>query len=134
MSWSPGKNSIVHQWYKVDHTGIWPNSTALRASRTASRQKSGRQGVGEVPGKDSPREPVDHREQEEEAPAHRDVGDVGCPDLIQPLDHEIAQEVQINFIPPAGTRGMGLPLERFDPHARHQGADVFAPRLEALAA
>ena len=28
---------------------------------------------------------------------------------------------------------MGLPLERFDPHARHQGADVFAPRLEALA-
>ncbi|KFB76002.1 MAG: hypothetical protein AW06_002927 [Candidatus Accumulibacter cognatus] len=94
----------------------------------------GRQGVGKPPGKDPPREPVDHGEQVEKASAHRDVGDVRRPRLIGPLDREAAQEVGMDFIPPLPTRGVGLPIEGFDPHARHQGADVLAPGLEALGA
>ncbi len=92
----------------------------------------GGQRVGEPPGEYPARVPVDHGEQVEEAPAHRDGGDVGCPHLIRSLDREIAQEVGMDFIPPLPTRGVGLPVERFDPHARPQGADVLASRREAL--
>ena len=42
----------------------------------------GRHRIGEAPGQDLSAVPVDHCDQINEAPAHRDVGDVRGPDLV----------------------------------------------------
>ncbi len=40
----------------------------------------------------------------------------------------------MDFLAALPARGVGLSIERFDPHARHQGAEVSAAGLETLTA
>ena len=49
--------------------------------------------------------PVHDRHQVEEAAPHRDVGDVGAPDMVRPLDPQIPQQIRVN--PVLGVRRAG---------------------------
>jgi hypothetical protein len=48
----------------------------------------------------------------EEALAHGQVGDVGAPDLIGPIDPQPAQQVGIGLVPLRGLAGVGLLVDR----------------------
>src|SRR5439155_19096359 len=39
------------------------------------------------------RRPVDHRHEVEEAPPDRNIGDVGRPHLVRPIDRQVAQKI-----------------------------------------
>src|SRR5690242_7617405 len=60
--------------------------------------KIGVERVGEAPGQHRAADPVHDHHQVEKALGHRDVGDVGAPDLIDPLDREAAQVLTSSFI------------------------------------
>ena len=79
-----------------------------------------RQRVGQAPRHHPAAGPVHHGEQEYKTPSHRDVGDVGGPDMVGTIDHEASQEIRINWMiwmPPAA---VGLPIQRMDGHQPHQ--------------
>ena len=79
----PADPDVVHLEQPREHTAgelttligvedLWA-TVAVEGFPHGLQTEVGRQGVGEPPGKDPPREAVDHGEQVEKAPAHRDV-------------------------------------------------------------
>ena len=53
----------------------------------------GRERVRQAPAEHPSRGPIEHREQIDEAALHRDVGDVGRPNVVGPGDRRVAQQV-----------------------------------------
>src|SRR5208337_4562834 len=60
--------------------------------------EAGVERVGQAPRQHPARVPVHDRHQVREARLHRDVGDVGRPDLIDPADLEAAQQVRVDDV------------------------------------
>ena len=84
--------------------------------------------------KHAPTEPVDDGDEIDEAARHRDVGDVGRPDLVQPLDRHARQPVRVDLVAGRGFAGVRTAIERLDSYALHQGRDMPAADRNALAA
>lgn len=76
-----------------------------------------------------PRRPVDDGGEEGKAFGHRDVSHIHCPDLIGTDDDHVAQGVGINALLGMLLAGVGVAVQRFDPHLLHQCADVLRPNL-----
>src|SRR5271170_1063617 len=55
-------------------------------------------------GEHTPGEPIDDRDQIDEAARHRDIGNIRRPDLIGPLDLHAAQQIGINLVARRGFR------------------------------
>ena len=72
-----------------------------RASSSVSRAEACVQRVRQTPGQDEPARPVHDRHQVKEAALHRDVGDVGAPDMVRPLDCQTPQQIRAR----SGARG-----------------------------
>ena len=66
------------------------------------------QRVGDAPGQHFAGEPVHDGHQIEEAFAHGQVGDVGAPDLIWPLDPQTAQQIGVGLVSLRRAAGVGL--------------------------
>jgi len=95
-----------------DHSltiGVEDLRLAVSGQRFVQRldAEPGVHGVRQPPRKDMARRPVHDRDQVQEAALDRDVGDVGAPDLIGPVDREPLEQIGIN------------PMRR----ARHTGSE-----------
>src|SRR5512135_310883 len=77
--------------------------------------------------------PVHDGAQVDPAAGHRDVGDVGGPDLVGTLDFELAQQVRVHLVARVLLARVWLAVQRLDAHAPHQRGHVLAADLEALA-
>ena len=70
------------------------------------------QRVGDAPGQNFAGEPVHDGHQIEEAFAHGQVGDVGAPDLIWPLDPQTAQQIGVGLVSLRRAAGVGFLVDR----------------------
>jgi len=109
----------------------WPKRAS--ASSSASTQKLESERVGQAPRQHPARVPVHDRHQVREARLHRDVGDVGRPDLIDPADLEAAQQVRVDDVLGVRLARLGLRRHRLQPHQAHQPLDALAIDLAPLA-
>ena len=92
----------------------------------------GRERIGEPPRQHPATRPVQDRKQIHEAPRHREVGDIGGPDMIGSRDHQVTQEIGVNLMgrmPPAERR---LPIQGLKAHAAHQGGHMPPPHRVPL--
>ena len=92
------------------------------------------QRVRQPPGQDIAACPVHDRDQIEEAAAHRDVGDVGAPDMVRPLDRQAPQQIRVDPVLGMRRAGPQRPPDRLKPHQAHQPCGAAAPEPHALAA
>ena len=92
----------------------------------------GRERVGESPGQHPATGPIEHREQIDEAPCHRNVGDIRRPDVIGTTDREIAEEIRIDGVGRMPLAEVRLAIQGLNPHAAHQGGDMPPPNDVAL--
>ena len=51
-----------------------------------------------TPRQHPPAEPVQHHGQVDETTRHRNVGDVGGPDLVRPFDRQAAKKIRVNLV------------------------------------
>jgi hypothetical protein len=70
--------------------------------------ETGVQAVGQTPCQHGPAVPVHDRHQIEKPTPHRNIGDVGTPDLIRPHNRQIAQQIRKDFVPLTWFAGVGL--------------------------
>lgn len=70
-----------------------------------------RQRVGDAPAEHLAAEPIHDGHQIDEAPAHRDIGDVSGPDLVRPVDGEVPQQIRIDLVPRPLLAGIRLPVD-----------------------
>ena len=72
----------------------------------------GFQRVGDAPGQHLSGEPVHDSDQIQEALFHRQIGDVGAPDLIGPLHPQAAQQIGVGLVSLRGLAGVGFLVDR----------------------
>jgi len=89
--------------------------------------------VRQPPCQDMARRPVHDRNQIEEPPPHRDVGDVGAPDMIGTIHRHIPEQIGINPVRRVGRAGLGRLVDRFQTHEAHQAPNPVTPGTEAVA-
>lgn len=80
----------------------------------------GIQGVGQAPAQDLAAGPVHHGHQVQKTSPHRDVGEVGAPDVAWLRDLQLAQQVRIDPVLRVGLGGVGLLVDGHQPHLAHQ--------------
>ena len=90
--------------------------------------------VRQPPRQNRPRRPVDDRDEIEKPAPDRNVGDVGRPDVVGPLDRHVAQEIRIDLVAGRGFARSRLRPERGDPHQAHQPLHALAVHEHALGA
>lgn len=108
-------------------SAIWGDGRLHRIQTEVGSQR-----VGQPPRQDPTTRPVEHHKEIHKASAHRNVGDIGGPDMIGPRDGEIPQEIGVNRMgrmPPAERR---LLIQGLNPHTTHQGDHVTPPDGVAL--
>ena len=92
------------------------------------------QGVGKLPGQHVTTVPVDDSYQVHEATSHRNVGDIGAPDLVRTGDLQSAQEIRVYSVPWSRFARVALGIERLQAHHLHQALDPFVIDQIPLAA
>ena len=91
-------------------------------------------GVRDPPCQDLARRPVHDRNQIEEAAAHRQIRNIGAPDLIGPGDGQVPQKIRINLVCLVclvRLADVGLLVDRCQTHFPHQLGDAVTPNLVA---
>ena len=78
--------------------------------------------------------PVHDRNQVQEPPLNRDVGDVGAPDLIGPVDHQVPQQIRVNPVFRVGIAGSWRLIDRLQAHQTHQTPNAMTADAKAFAA
>lgn len=91
-------------------------------------------GVGQPPRQHIAAVPVDYRGQIHEALRHRNIGDVSAPDLIDPVDLHVAQQVRIDLVLGRGLAGGRPRRDALYSHDPHQPLDALAVPLLAMLA
>lgn len=76
-------------------------------SSSASMQKPA-SSVRQLPRQHLPARPIPGGDQVEKAPAHRDLGHVGAPDVIRPFDCEVSQQVGVGLVLRCGSLVLGF--------------------------
>ena len=92
------------------------------------------QRVRQPPGQHMPARPVHDRYQVEEAAAHRDVGDVGPPDMVRPVDAQVLEQVGPDTVLGVRIAGPRRPVDRLKTQQAHKPAGPSAPDPHPLAA
>ena len=92
------------------------------------------QRVRQPPSQDEPARPVHDRHQVKEAAVHRDVSDVGAPDMVRPLDRQTPQQIRVDPALGVGRAGAWRPIDRLKPHQAHQTPGPAPADAHALAA
>ena len=83
--------------------------------------------VGQPPSQNPPGGPVHDGDEREEALAHRDIGDVGAPDLVRPVDDWILQQIRPDLVLRVGDGRSELLINRPQPYLLHQTPNLLAP-------
>ena len=92
------------------------------------------QRVRQPPGQDVPARPVHDRHQVKEAAVHRDVSDVGAPDMVRPLDCQTPQQIRVDPALGVGRAGARRPIDCLKSHQAHQTPGPASADPHALAA
>ena len=92
------------------------------------------QRVRQPPGQDVPARPVHDRHEVKEATLHRDIGDIGAPDMVRPLDCQAPQQIRVNPVLGVGRAGARRPIDCLEPHQAHQTSGPAPADPHALAA
>jgi hypothetical protein len=66
----------------------------------------------------------------EEAAMHRNVGNIGTPDVVGPLDGDTAQQVRIDLVARRRTAQVRFGVESFDASDAHEPLHPFAVDLQ----
>ncbi len=85
------------------------------------------QRIGEPPGQHPATGPVQDGKQIYEAPANRNVRDIGSPDLIGACDCHVAPEIGIDPVIRMPLRGAGLAIQSCHPNAPHEAGHMPPP-------
>ena len=78
-----------------------------------------RERVGEPPRQHPATGPVEDRKQIHKASRHRDIGNIGGPDLIGSRDLQVAQEIGVDLMGRMPTAERRLPIQGLNTHAAH---------------
>ena len=92
------------------------------------------QGVRQPPSQHMPTRPIHDRHQVKEASAHRDIGDVGAPDLIGPVDRHALEQIRVDPVLGMRITGAWRPVDRLKPHQAHQTTGPAATDAHTLKA
>src|SRR5215212_4594410 len=84
------------------------------------------------PRQSPPAEPVQHHGKVDKPPGHWNVGDVGCPHLVRPVDRHVTQQIRINLVSRRGFAGPWPPIQCLDAHPAHQRPHMHPPDARAL--
>ena len=76
--------------------------------------------------------PIDDGREVHETAAHREVGDIGAPDLIRSDDDGVPEQVGINLMFGMRLAGSWSGADPFEPHEPHQPSDPFAVHVVSL--
>ena len=90
------------------------------------------QSIGEPPGQHVSAVPVHNGHEIKESPGHGQVGDVGCPNLIDPVDCYSFEQVRVYPVFRCRLAGIGLAVDGFQPHRPHQSPYPLAVDLMPL--
>src|SRR5712672_2426655 len=85
--------------------------------------KIGAERVRQLPGQHRAAVPVHDRYQVEKAPGHRDVSDVGAPDLVSPGDRQAAEQVGIGLVRDGRLARIRSLVDGDQPQQAHQTLD-----------
>nr|AFQ90341.1 hypothetical protein [Paracoccus marcusii] len=86
----------------------------------------GLEGVRDAPGQTLAGEPVHDGHQIEEAMPHRQIGDVGAPDLTGAVHTQPAQQIRVGLVALARLAGIKFLVDR---HQAHKPEDPLPPSL-----
>ena len=89
--------------------------------------------VGQPPGQELAAVPVHDCHEIQEATPHRDISDICAPDLVRPVDHHIPQQIGPDLMLRVFLAGIGLLIDRHQPHEAHQSADTMTPAFVIVA-
>ncbi len=78
--------------------------------------------------------PVHDRDQIQEPTLNRDVGDVGAPDLIGSVDHQIPEQIRVNPVSWVGVTGSRRLIDRLQSHQPHQASNAMTTDADTFAA
>ena len=92
------------------------------------------QGDRDRPRQHIPTPPVDHRHQVDKPLAQTDIGDIGAPHMVHPLDLHAPQEIRINHMSCERLAQVRLRVDGFNTHLPHQPGHPLSIDSIALAA
>jgi len=82
--------------------------------------------VGEFPAEHETAEPIHHGDQVEKPTMHRNVRNIGAPDLVGPFDGNAAQQIRVDLVAGRRTTQVRFRIKGFDIQNTHQSLDAFA--------
>ena len=82
------------------------------------------QRVRDAPGQNFAGVPVHDGDQIHKAPPHRQIGDVGHPDLVGSRHPQTPQQIGVCLVPLCRLAGVGLLVDRHQAHHPHQSPDA----------
>ncbi len=88
--------------------------------RSTRHAEVGTHRVRQPPGQHLSGRPVHDRHQIEEAAPHRDIGDIRAPDMVGPLDCQLAPQARIDPVRGMRIAGPGPLVDRRQAHLHHQ--------------
>jgi len=93
----PVKAALVNwlPWSVLKISGLPKRANAFSSADT---QNDTSIGIRQPPRQHRPARPVDDGDEVEKPSPDRDVGDVGGPDLVRPVDRQIAQEIREDLV------------------------------------
>ena len=109
-----------------------PDFGLAEAERGVERgqAEAGLHRVGEFPTEHEAAEPIHHRDQVEKAATHRNVSNIGAPDVVGPLDRDAAQQVRVDLVTRRRTAQVRFGIVGFDAQNAHQPLDALAVHLQ----
>ena len=108
---------------------VYPGALRLAEAERALQRgqaEAGLHGVGEFPAEHEPTEPIHDGDQIQEARPHRNIRNIGAPNLVGPLDRDAPQQVRIDLVARRRAAQVRFRIMRFDSQNPHQALHAFA--------
>ena len=77
--------------------------------------------------------PVHDCHQIQNPPPHWNICDIGAPNLVWPIDHDIPEQIGPYLVLRVLLAGVGLLIDRKQPHQAHQATNTVAAALVVVA-
>jgi len=97
-----------------------------KGSIERGQTKAGLQSTRQFPTEHEAAEPVHHGHQIEKAATHRNVRNIGAPDMVRSLDRDTAQQIWIHLMAWGRTTQVRLRVVSLDSQNPHQALHTFA--------
>jgi hypothetical protein len=109
-----------------------PDLGLAEAERRVERgqAEAGLHRIGKFPTEHEAAVPVHHGDQVQEAAAHRNVSNIGAPDVVGPEDLHAAQQIRVDLVTRRRAAQVRFGVQSFDAQNAHQPLDAFAVHLQ----